>query len=277
MNENPLKQYFRRPAVYFKLPSNGEGYPEGVIDFPENKELPVYPMTSIDEITARTPDALFNGSAIVEIIKSCIPNIKDPWRINSIDLDPILVAIRAATYGTSMEINTTCPSCKETASYDVNLTTMMSRFTAGSYNTPLTIGDIKIKFSPMPFTEMNKASLAQFQIQKTMQMLVNIADDADRNAQSIEAMKTINNTYLDIIIQMIEYVKTPDATVLDKSFIKEFLLNTDKNTYDKVRDYTVQLRAETELKPLDVTCPECSHAYEQSFTVNATDFFGQGS
>ena len=38
------------------------------IDMPENGELPVYPMTAIDEITVRTPDALFNGTAIAELI-----------------------------------------------------------------------------------------------------------------------------------------------------------------------------------------------------------------
>lgn len=46
-NNNPLKQYFRRPAVYIKLPSNGKNYTEGSLDMPENGELPVYPMTAI--------------------------------------------------------------------------------------------------------------------------------------------------------------------------------------------------------------------------------------
>ena len=68
MSDNPLKQYFRRPAVYLKLPSGGLGYPEGTIDMPDTGELPVYPMTAIDEITSRTPDALFNGTAVVEVI-----------------------------------------------------------------------------------------------------------------------------------------------------------------------------------------------------------------
>ena len=73
LDNNPLRQYFRRPAVFLNLPTGGESYTEDVIEFPDNKELPVYPMTAIDEITTKTPDALFNGSAMVEIIKSCIP------------------------------------------------------------------------------------------------------------------------------------------------------------------------------------------------------------
>jgi hypothetical protein len=55
---NPLKAFFRQPAIYLKLPSDGAYWPEDAIEFPANRELPVYPMTAVDEITYRTPDAL---------------------------------------------------------------------------------------------------------------------------------------------------------------------------------------------------------------------------
>ena len=94
IQNNPLKQYFRRPAIYLKLPSGGKMYQPGVVNIPESGELAVYPMTAIDEISAKTPDALYNGTAMADIIKSCIPDIKDPWSINSVDLDAVLIAIR---------------------------------------------------------------------------------------------------------------------------------------------------------------------------------------
>ena len=53
MENNPLKQYFRQPAIYIRLPSNGRFYPPGAIDMPPNGELPVLPMTTLDEITCR--------------------------------------------------------------------------------------------------------------------------------------------------------------------------------------------------------------------------------
>ncbi len=274
MSDNPLKQYFRRPAVYIKLPSNGEGYPEGAIDIPENGEIPVFPMTSIDEITSRTPDALFNGTAVIELLKSCVPNIKDPWKVTSVDLDPLLIAIRAASFGTMMEIETRCPNCDEEAKYDVNLSSLMNAFQPGDYKTPLIMGDVQVKFAPMPFTEINKASLAQFELQKTMQSLMKIEDEEERNLKTGEAMKKLNDTYLDLITQIISYIKVPDATVLDKTYIKEFLTNCDKKTYDTIRDHSISLRQSTELKPLKMKCIHCGHDYEQSFTVNVSDFFG---
>ena len=55
---NPLETYFRQPSIYIKLPSGGKHYPMGAIEFNENSELAVYPMTAKDEIKMKTPDAL---------------------------------------------------------------------------------------------------------------------------------------------------------------------------------------------------------------------------
>ena len=48
---NPLRQFFRQPAIYLRLPSGGNHWPEKDIVMTPNKELPVLPMTAIDEIT----------------------------------------------------------------------------------------------------------------------------------------------------------------------------------------------------------------------------------
>ena len=79
METNPLKQYFRQPSIYIQLPSGGRFYQEGSLEPTANNEYPVLPMTTLDEITYRTPDALFNGNAVNSVIESCIPNIKSAW------------------------------------------------------------------------------------------------------------------------------------------------------------------------------------------------------
>jgi len=96
---NPLANYFRQPKMYMRLPSHGQFYPEGALDTSEIDEYPVYAMTAKDELMFKTPDALMNGQATVEVIKSCIPAIKNPWQMPSLDLDAVLIAIRIATYG----------------------------------------------------------------------------------------------------------------------------------------------------------------------------------
>ena len=276
MNEvNPLKQYFRRPALYLKLPSGGVGYAEGSLEMPENGELPIYPMTAIDDITSKTPDALFNGSAIVDIIKSCVPNIKDPWEVNSIDLDPILVAIRTASTGDKMEIETTCPECKEDTKYDVNLSRILAGFNPGNYQQLVQIGnDLTIKFRPLKYTEINKANTSQFDVQRMLINLQALPEGEEKLNKSNEVVKVINEMTMRLIADTIEYIKVPEVTVLDKNHIFEFLTNIDSKSYDLIKDTNFSLRKSTENKPLEIKCMHCSKEYQQAFTVNVSDFFG---
>ena len=108
---NPLAKHFRRPAIYFKLPSNGRYWPEDSLEMPANGEIPVFPMTNADEITLKTPDALMNGEGMAAMLASCCPSIKDPWVIPSTDINALLVAARIASYGHNMEFETKCPNC----------------------------------------------------------------------------------------------------------------------------------------------------------------------
>ena len=270
---NPLKQYFRRPSIYLKLPSGGIGYPPGALNRTENGELPVYPMTAIDEITSKTPDALFNGSAVVEIIKSCVPDITDPWAIPSTDLDAILIAIRSAAQGNEMEIESECPSCKEVANYGINLIGILQTMKPGDYTKELQISDLFIKFRPLTYREMNQAALAQFEIQKMFNSMDDLTEE-ERTKKTQDVIIKITEITMAVLAQTIEYVKTPNITVSETEFILDFLKNCDKNSYIELRDYHSKLKDSTQIKPQKIKCIHCQHEYEQSIVINVTDFFG---
>lgn len=274
MSNNPLQQYFRRPALYLKLPSGGQGYATGSIDIPDNGEIPIFPMTAIDEITARTPDALFNGIAVIEIIRSCVPSIKDPWQIPQIDLDPILLAIKMATNGSTMEFDTICPSCDESNKYDINLTQLLNEYKPGDYNKPLKINDLSFKFHPLSYRQINQTSVVQFEIQRALRVIQDMPDSDERNEKSSQILKQMNEVAMDIIVESIEYIQTPESVVLDKTFIKEFLQNIDLKEYEKIKDTSLELKKTTDTKPLRFKCIHCEHEYEQPFNVNVSDFFG---
>lgn len=270
---NPLKQYFRRPSMYFKLPSNGKYYSPGIINIPENHELPVYPMTAIDEMTVRTPDALFNGAAIVELIKSCVPNIIDPWKLNSVDMDAIIIAIKAASSDGVMELRSICPACSEDTKYDIDLMPILAGIQDVNYDEELPIRELKIKFKPLTYSETNENGLKQFEIQKTIAMISDVEDEEQKRTMMTDSISKLNLLVIDIIAQTIDYIQTPETKVTDKTFIIDFLNNCDKNTSNMIKDHSIMLREKNELKPLDVTCPSCQHHYEQRIVMNATDFF----
>jgi rRNA maturation endonuclease Nob1 len=230
-------------------------------------------MTAIDEITSKTPDALFNGTAIVEIIRSCVPDIKDPWSIPSTDLDAILIAIRSAAQGNEMEIESTCTSCKEIATYAINLIGMLQTMKPGDYTKELQISDLSIKFRPLIYREMNQAAMAQFEIQKMFASMDDLPEE-ERTKKTQEAIVKITEITMAVLAQTIEYVKTPTITVSETEFILDFLQNCDKNVYIEVRDYHAKLKDSTQIKPQKIKCIHCQHEYEQAIVINVTDFFG---
>jgi hypothetical protein len=143
-NPNPLAKHFRQPAIYIKLPSDGAFYDEDILEMPENGEIPIYPMTALDEISYRTADALFNGAAIANVVKSCIPAFKDPWQVSTLDLDTLLIAIRIASYGHEMEFTSKCPKCSEINEFGIDLRNIMDRIKTPDFSTPVSAGDIEI-------------------------------------------------------------------------------------------------------------------------------------
>lgn len=274
LENNPLRQYFRRPAVYIKLPSEYKNYTNSEVEIPESGELPVFPMTAVDEITANTPDALFNGTAVADIIKSCVPNIKNPWKLIGPDLDVVLLAIRSASNGNELEIESTCPSCKETSSFGINLVGLLATIKAGNYETEFPINDLSIKFKPLTYKESSDVGIKQFEIQKILANIENIADVDEKLAKQHDALKTITNMTIAVLSQTIEYIKTPNVTVDSKEYIMDFLSSCDKQTFDKIKNYQNRLKEESELQPLHMKCAACQHEYKQKLNINVSDFFG---
>lgn len=278
MDSNPLKKYFRQPAIYIKLPSQGKFYPQGTLEMPQNGELPVLPMTTLDEVTYRTPDALFNGSAVISVIESCVPNIKSAWSMPSTDIDTVLVAIRIATYGNDLDISTTCPSCNTEADYNVNLHNVVEQIQVPDYNGPLKLGDLEIFFRPMTYQQMNENSMAQFQDQKMLQIIEG-ADPTDENniKQLGEVLKKLTQVTTKSLAQNIAMIRTPQAQVIDQDHISEWLAESDRATFGKIRDHIIKIKQSSEIQPLSLKCSNCGHEYQQSFTLDMSNFFGAAS
>ena len=275
MADNPLSNYYRRPSIYITLPSKGKFYPEGALELTENEELPVYPMTAVDEITYRTPDALFNGTSITEVIQSCMPSIKDAWAIPSIDLDTILSAIRIATYGHTLEIGTTCPKCEEEAEYGVDLRKIIEQLDIGEYDSSINSGDLEIHIKPLTYKDINESSLVQFEEQKIASVLEDTEMSEEEKLKLLsKTFKKISEVTITTISKSIEYIKTPETMVSDSEQINEFLHNCERSVFETIKNKVLTLRSNSELKPLHIKCMECENEYEQPFTLDMSNFFG---
>ena len=277
-SDNPLSQFFRQPAIYIRLPSQGYGWPQGSLVLPANQEVAVFPMTAIDEITYRTPDALFNGEAVVRVIQSCVPAIRDAWQIPATDLDAVLVAIRIASYGHGMDIDTQCPACNTENTFGLDLRTVMDAMVAADYSQPLVVGDLTMYFRPLSYQEMNTNSQLQFEQQKTLQ-IIGDAEIAEQSkvAQLNSMMQRIVEATLQTVAQSTVAIDAQGLRTTETEHIQEFFANCDRAIFNRVRDHLVALREHSELKPLKMRCPSCQHAYEQAFTMDMARFFASAS
>ncbi len=280
-NTNPLHKYFRQPAIYVSLPS-GINYPPNVVAPTQTGELGVMPMTAKDEIRFKTPDALMNGQGVVDVIQSCVPDIKDAWQIKSYDLDTILVAIRIATYGETMEINFNVPGANENVSHTVNLPGILDVLKSTKVDGHITLKDgLKITVRPLTYKDMTSASLHTFQQQK---MYTAIQDsqlsDEEKAKRFNEAFKTLTDLNASILLKNIEKVTMTDGTeITDPVHIKEFIENANATLVKEIEDKLMQLRGQGAVKPLKLKATEdqikkgAPVTYEVPVTFDTSNFF----
>ena len=272
--KNPLTSFYRQPKIYVRLPSKGKFYEPGSLDLSENGEYPVYAMTAKDELLFKTPDALLNGTSTVELIKSCIPAILNPWVMPNIDLDFALIAIRIATYGDKMDVGTNCPHCDAENSYDMDLTAWLDIFNNFIYNTDIVVDPLTVHVRPYTYKEVTKTALKSMEQQRIFQV---INDDTLSDETKLEkfgaSFLKLTELTVDVIADCITAIDTPDGSVSDKDMIKEFIANCSKDIFQKIQDHVVQMKELIEFKAQNVTCGECSKPFSLPVTMDQSNFF----
>ena len=278
--ENPLFKHFRKPAIYLKLPSGGQFYEHGALDLPTTKEIPVYPMTVKDELTMRTPDALLNGQGMVDMIMSCCPNIKDPWSMPAVDVDPVFIAIRLASYGTEMDLDTECPHCKAENNHALDLRTILDRYKEADYSRPTFIDNLKFMFKPQTYKDINDVSLINYEEQRLINSIIN-NDNLSEEQKTVEFAKSfakLKKMNIDVIAVCIESITTEDGVeVKDRKYITEFIENSSREVYNELKEKINALIESNKTQPIPIQCGECGKDYSTSLEFNQSNFFGNGS
>lgn len=272
--KNPLANWYRQPKIYVKLPSKGKFYKTGALDVSANDEYPVYAMTAKDELMFKTPDALLSGQSTVEVIKSCIPAIQDPWSMPSIDLDFCLIAIRVATYGESMEVGTNCPHCQASNSYDINLLEWMQLFNNFNFTDIVDIEPLLIHIRPYTYKEITKTSIKTLEQQRLFAVIndeqISDEEKLDRFGKSFVKITELT---VDIIADCITQIETPNGISSDKAQIKDFINNCSKDVFDKIQKHITHLKEQIELKAKDVKCGECEKEFSLPVSMDQSNFF----
>jgi hypothetical protein len=277
-SSNPLAKHFRQPALHTKLISGGKYWKPGTIELGMTGEIPVYPMTARDEIVLRTPDALMNGSSVVEVVQSCCPNIKDAWEMPSVDVDNLLISIRIASYGNMMAISAKCPKCGVEHDYDVDLGTAKTRVSMPPYDKPLTVNNnMVIKLRPLTYRQVSRTGSVVYEEERLIQALNNEGLSEEQKRIGYENhIKNMLNISIDNVTNSTESITCDDMVVTDPTFIKEFYQNAESSVIKMVQRRLEEYAKVINLQPEKVACTDCGHTFEVSIEFDYSSFFEKG-
>ena len=281
-HKNPLQKYFRQPKIYIKLPSSGNFYPPGSLERTETGEYPVYAMTAKDELIMKTPDALLNGQATVDVIQSCIPNIKNAWLVPSIDLDAILVAIRLATYGEKLDLNVRLPGLDETRTYEMDLRTVLDKLLNAAYDSEVRVSqEITAIIRPLTYKEFTQTAIKTMEEQRIFTIVNDDKIDDQRKLELFtNSFKKLTDINIGMVSQSIVKIVTPDGETDDPKFIKEFIDNADKEFYKSIMDHLEREKKKFSIEDQKIVTSEEDRANGAPETINVpvtldiSNFFG---
>ena len=276
-NTNPLAAFFRAPGLHVKLPTAGAFLPEAEFDPTLAGDLPVYPMRAADELLLKSPDALMSGHAIISMIKSCVPGIRDPKKISTPDLDVILLAIRAATFGDSMDIDVTCPSCNAENSFTCSLGNIMSTVKPVPAENPVRLSDqVVVYVRPYTLEVATRVALATFEEARKIQ--------ATEDMEGEQRAKAVNDSYdrlnllnIRALASSVVKVVVPGSVVSDPKHVSEFIGNTDRNWIEKIENRLKEVNQLGIDKNVAVKCEQCEHDWKAAIEFDPSSFFAKGS
>jgi hypothetical protein len=273
---NPLKQYFRKPGIWIKLPSQGNFYKEKPSELNDMGEIPVYPMTAKDELLLKNADALLNGSAITQLVKSCVPCISDPTNMPSIDLDAIFVAIKRCTYGDSIDVSTTCEACQTNNEVSVNLNHIISTIKVIEKLDPVELSTgIKVFINPVKVSDLLSLNWVQFEQIRNIQLAEQSnADETTKVGLLQKSYQVLTEKNLEIVGGCVDTVVLPDGvTVNNRSNIQEWVSDLSKIDFAVIEQAIMTSSSMGISKEFDITCTNCQTHFKSSLDLNPTTFF----
>tara|TARA_B100000989_G_scaffold156330_1_gene116672 strand:- start:12086 stop:12925 length:840 start_codon:yes stop_codon:yes gene_type:complete len=269
---DPLKQFYRAPKLYVQLPSRGKfNVLEGEAI---TGEIAVHAMTSKDELMMKNPDALLNGDAVINSIKSCAPAVKDPMNLPVCDIDQLLIAIRMASYGEFMEAKIKSPhGNKRTDSYDVNLNNILEDVKELPYENTVTLSNgCTVYVRPFSYQLQTKINLAAYD-QATA--LKNVSDIDKQSAKTFKSMfAKLAELNTDSVTESIIKVVTPTGEeVTDPVQIKEFMVNVETADAKAVDKKISALNSTSTDAVQEFVCKETEKKFESEVKLDPSDFF----
>jgi uncharacterized protein YlaN (UPF0358 family) len=274
MPTNPLQQYFRQPKVYISLPSQGVFNELGTLQG-DATNMPVFGMTGMDEIVVKTPDSLMSGESTVRVIQSCCPVIKDAWKLSTLDLEVVLAAIRIATYGNEINISHTCPHCKTSNDYTLDLSKVIEHFKSFAYNGKVNLDKLTINLRPLTYKQATEFNIKNYNLQRRLAQTTTLEDEEQQKNIIQDLFKELGVLQNEIFSSSIDSVEIADKVVNEREFIMEWLQNCDKDVFDRIKEQFETTRIQMRSPPFEGECDNCHEKNAVYLDLDESSFFAK--
>lgn len=276
--ESPLKKYRRQPKLYMTLPSQGFWYDDSIVNNAVYSDLAVFSMTASDEIGFKTPDALINGHATANNIKSCIPAILDPWNVVQIDIDAILISIRMATYGENMSVEHKCSKCSTTSAYDINLQKFLDFLNNQKFKDKIYIDDsMTIHLKPLTYRQWTEVQKKTVALQRALYLNSDKFDNEEKKNEYIQTLvEQLNQITVQGVLDQISSIEVDGEIENNKDEIIDFMHHADVSIYKKITKTITENSENWTLPTVNVECEKCQTTNHLKVTLDSSDFFVSG-
>ena len=274
-----LQDFYRSPKLYIELPSGGKFYNEETVDWPETGELPVLAMTPKDDLIVRNPDALLNGDAVIKLVKSCIPCIKEPEKIIAPDMELILVAIRAASEKDKMlKADHKCEACDHEMSFEIDLGMAVQDFESISELSEFQLSNgITVGVSPANYMFSIQTAKSMIEQANLLSKITNEDYDSEnmRLKNIGDAFDKMANFNFTVLLNSIKYLAIPDSDeqIEDREQILEFINNVDAKIGKEIDGVVSSINNGGINKVHKAACEKCEAEFEVPLDFDPVSFF----
>lgn len=266
---NPLlSRVHRIPGETIRLPSLGKFYNDGELsEDTVNGEILIHPMTMTDELMMKSPDLLFQGTAIDRVFTRCSPNIKRPMDLLTSDVDFILTHLRRISFGPNIDVKFKCE--KTTCNHEQEVSVPLEYFISESKEIDVEYFEEKfVVHTKIDPREVLLKPITFREFLKIQQFTVESLDDPD----------VMKDFVLDSFVSVIKSVDTiENNSEENRQFIKEWIDAIPREDSSIIVEGVKNIQDWGPTFSYKVKCGECSHENTLSTELNPTAFFMQPS
>jgi hypothetical protein len=231
---NPLQGFFRKPKFSISLPSRGKWYPKNSLHSPDGT-VDVYAMTAADDIRFKANEILISSAATYDLIRSCVPAIREPENMPVVDLDVVMLSIRRASRGDQISYETAVPNTGSTRTLTLSIQSLVESVgnVSENWDDQLTITDgdlsLHLVLKPVPVKTLFSTTKLMLRHQQAAERLSESDQNPDEKLDNMGMqLKDLSGITVGIVADSIVSISTSaDYQITSANEIRQFVNQLD--------------------------------------------------